>query len=60
MVRQAEPAGLDAVITGVMSSEYVHAGLSLLRARGRLVAFGEPDGFATLFRVLAAAITVTA
>lgn len=57
VVRQAEPAGLDAVITGVMSSEYVHAGLSLLRARGRLVAFGEPDGFATLFRVLAAAVT---
>lgn len=57
VLQQAEPAGLDAVITGVMSIEYVRAALPLLRTRGRLVAFGEPDGFTTLFRVLAAAIT---
>lgn len=56
-IRQAEPAGLDATITGVMSMRYVRAGLSLLRNRGTLVAFGEPDGFGTLFRVLATAIT---
>ncbi len=56
-IRQAEPAGLDAVISGVMSTEYVRAGLSLLRNRGTLVAFGEPDGFGTLFRILATAIT---
>lgn len=57
VIRQAEPAGLDAVITGVMSIDYVRAVLPLLRARGRLVAFGEPDGFTTLFGILVAAIT---
>lgn len=56
-IRQSEPAGLDAVISGVMSMEYVRAGLSLLRHRGTFVAFGEPDGFGTLFRILATAIT---
>ncbi|WP_448810527.1 zinc-binding dehydrogenase [Agromyces bauzanensis] len=56
VIRQAEPAGLDAVISGVMSVEYVRSGLSLLRARGRMVVFGEPDGFGTLFRVLATSI----
>lgn len=56
MIRQAEPSGLDAVISGVMNVDYVRAGLSLLRNRGRLVAFGEPDGFGTLFRILAASI----
>jgi len=56
-IRQAEPAGLDAIVSGVMSMKYVRAGLSLLRHRGTLVAFGEPDGFGTLFRILATVIT---
>lgn len=55
-IRRAEPAGLDAVVAGMMSVPYVRAGLSLLRNRGTLVAFGEPDGFGTLFRILATAI----
>lgn len=57
VIRQAEPAGLDAVISGVMSMAYVRTGLSVLRKGGRLVAFGEPDGFGTLFRILARSIT---
>jgi NADPH:quinone reductase-like Zn-dependent oxidoreductase len=57
VIRQAEPGGLDAVVSGVMSVDYVRVGLSLLRNRGRLVAFGEPDGFAPLFRILAASMT---
>ena len=55
-IRRAEPDGLDAVISGVMSTDYVSSGLSLLRNGGTLVVFGEPDGFGTLFGVLGAAI----
>lgn len=57
VIRQAEPAGLDAVISGVTSIDSVRTELSLLRNRGRLVVYGEPDSFGTLFRVLAAGIT---
>jgi len=52
VVRQAEPQGIDVVVSGMTSMVYLRGGLSLLRRGGRLVAFGEPDSFAALFRVL--------
>jgi NADPH:quinone reductase-like Zn-dependent oxidoreductase len=56
VIRQAEPEGLDAVISGMMSMDYIRGGYSLLRRGGRLVCFGEPDGFSTLFRILGTTI----
>jgi NADPH:quinone reductase-like Zn-dependent oxidoreductase len=58
VMRQAEPEGLDAVIDGMMSLDYIRPGLSLLRRGGTLVSYGEPAGFGTLFRVLATSIRV--
>lgn len=58
VIRQAEPDGLDAIFDGMMRMSYIRGGLSLLRRGGRLVSFGEPDGFATLFRILGTAIKV--
>lgn len=52
VVRQAEPEGLDAVISGMTRMDYIQGGLELLRQGGTLVSFGEPDSFSTLFRVL--------
>jgi NADPH:quinone reductase-like Zn-dependent oxidoreductase len=58
VIQQAEPEGLDAVFDGLSRMQYIKGGLSLLRARGRLVSFGEPPGFSTLFRMLATMIVV--
>jgi NADPH:quinone reductase-like Zn-dependent oxidoreductase len=58
VIRQAEPQGLDAVFDGMMTMHYIRRGLSLLRRGATLVSFGEPDGFATLFRILATLIRV--
>ncbi len=44
VIRQAEPDGLDAVISCMMSVDYIRRGLALLRRGGRLVTFGEPEG----------------
>jgi NADPH:quinone reductase-like Zn-dependent oxidoreductase len=57
VIRQSEPDGLDVVFDGMMTMDYIQKGLSLLRRGGRLVAFGEPDGFKTLFRVLWTSLT---
>ena len=51
-IRRMEPDGLDAVFDGMMRMDYIRSGLSLLRRGGRLVTFGEPDGFSTLFQIL--------
>lgn len=58
LIHQAEPDGLDAVISGMMSMDYIRRGLALLRHGGRLVAFGEPDGLPALFRILGTIISV--
>lgn len=58
VIRQAERQGLDAVFDGMMSVDYVRRGLSLLRRGGKLVSYGEPDGFPTLLRILATMIRV--
>jgi NADPH:quinone reductase-like Zn-dependent oxidoreductase len=52
VIRRAEPDGLDAVISGMTRMDYIHRGISVLRRGGRLVSFGEPDSFSTLFQVL--------
>lgn len=52
VIRQVEPDGLDAVISGMTRMDYIRGGLGLLRRGGTLVSFGEPDRFSTLFRVL--------
>lgn len=51
-IRELEPGGLDAVIDGMMTPEYVGMGVSLLKRGGCMVSFGEPSGFSNLFRVL--------
>lgn len=51
-IHRMEPDGLDAVFDGMMRLDYICSGLSLLRRGGRLVTFGEPDGFSTLFQIL--------
>jgi NADPH:quinone reductase-like Zn-dependent oxidoreductase len=56
LLRQAEPAGLDAVFDGMMRMAYVRGGLSLLRRGGRLVSFGEPASLGVLARILATAL----
>jgi len=53
VIRQAEPDGIDAVIDGMMSLDYIRRGFSLLRRGGTLVSYGEPAGLPTLFRILA-------
>ena len=55
LIRQAEPNGLDVILDGMMSLDYIRRGLSLLRRGGRLVSFGEPRR-SEFFRVLATAI----
>lgn len=50
--RQAEPAGLDVVLDGMMTLNYIRGGLSLLRRGGRLVSYGEPAGLKELLRIL--------
>jgi len=53
VIRQAEPAGLDAVLDGMTRLDDIRRGLSLLRRGGRWVSFGEPAGLGALFRLLA-------
>jgi NADPH:quinone reductase-like Zn-dependent oxidoreductase len=58
VIRRAELDGLDAVIDGMMSLNTIRGGLSLLRRGGRLVSYGEPAGFPTLFRILGTLLVV--
>jgi NADPH:quinone reductase-like Zn-dependent oxidoreductase len=58
VLRQAEPDGLNAVISGMTRMDYIRGGLRLLRQGGTLVSFGEPDSFSTLFRVLESMLKV--
>jgi NADPH:quinone reductase-like Zn-dependent oxidoreductase len=58
VIHQAEPDGLDGVFDGMMRLDYIRNGLSLLRRGGMLVSYGEPDGFGTLFRILATFVRV--
>ena len=57
LICQAEPNGLDVILDGMMSLDYIRRGLSLLRRGGRLVSFGEPRR-SEFFRVLATAIKI--
>ena len=57
LIRQVEPDGLDVILDGMMSLDYIRRGLSLLRRGGRLVSFGEPRR-SEFFRVLATAIKI--
>jgi NADPH:quinone reductase-like Zn-dependent oxidoreductase len=58
VIRQSEPEGLHAVLSGMTRLDYIHGGLGLLRQGGTLVSFGEPDSFATLFCVLGTMLKV--
>ena len=58
VVRQAEPDGVQAVISGMTLMDYIQGSLGLLRQGGTLVSFGEPDSFSTLFRVLGTMLKV--
>jgi NADPH:quinone reductase-like Zn-dependent oxidoreductase len=58
VIRQAEPDGLDAVLSGMTRLDYIKGGLSLLRRGGRLVSFGEPTGRPAFFRILLTLIGV--
>jgi NADPH:quinone reductase-like Zn-dependent oxidoreductase len=57
-IRRMEPNGLDVVFDGMMRMDYIRGGLSLLRRGGRLVSFGEPDRFSTLFQILGTSLKV--
>ena len=57
-IRRMEPDGLDVVFDGMMRMDYIRSGLSLLRRGGRLVSFGEPDGFSTMFQILGTSLKV--
>ncbi|MBN1121158.1 MAG: zinc-binding dehydrogenase [Anaerolineae bacterium] len=52
VIREAEPGGLDYVFDGMMTVDYIRPAYSLLKRGGKMVSFGEPPGFSTLFRVL--------
>ena len=58
VIRQAEPDGLNAVVSGMTRMDYIRDGLGLLRQGGTLVSFGEPDSFSALFRVLGTMLKV--
>jgi NADPH:quinone reductase-like Zn-dependent oxidoreductase len=58
VIRQAEPDGLQAVISGMTRMDYLRGGVGLLRQGGVLVSFGEPDSFSTLFRILGTMLKV--
>ena len=51
VVRQAEPAGLDAVFEG-MAGEYFKRGFSVLGKGGVLVGYGNPLSFSGMLKVL--------
>ena len=57
-LRQLEPDGLDVILDGMMRPDYVNACLPLLRKGGRMVSFGEPGGFGSLFRILFKMLTL--
>ena len=52
VIREMEPGGLDYVFNG-MADEYFRRGLSVLRRGGTLVAFGAPQSFWGLLRLIA-------
>jgi NADPH:quinone reductase-like Zn-dependent oxidoreductase len=56
-IRRMEPQGLDTVFDGMMREDYIQKSLSILRQGGRLVSFGEPESFASLFRILFKMVT---
>ncbi len=58
VIRQAEPDGIDIVMDGMMRIAAVRGSLALLRRGGRIVSFGEPDGFRALSQILGTALTV--
>lgn len=58
VMRQAEPAGIDVVIDGMMRPNYIDGSLGLLQQGGRLVSFGEPASLGALARILATAARV--
>jgi NADPH:quinone reductase-like Zn-dependent oxidoreductase len=58
VIRQLEPAGLNAVIDGMMQLDDIRRGLLLLRRGGTWVSYGEPSGLGALFRILATLILV--
>ena len=60
MIRQAEPDGLDAVIDGMMSLDYIRRGFSLLGRGGTWVQYGNPLSFRGLLRLLARFIWLNA
>ena len=51
-LRQLEPDGLDVILDGMMRPDYINTCLPLLRKGGRMVSFGEPSSFGSLFRIL--------
>jgi NADPH:quinone reductase-like Zn-dependent oxidoreductase len=51
VIRQAEPAGLDAVLDG-MGGDYVKRGFSLLRRGGTWVGYGNPLSFSGMLHLL--------
>jgi NADPH:quinone reductase-like Zn-dependent oxidoreductase len=52
IIRQAEPAGLDVVLDGMMRLEMMQRALSLLRRGGRMACFGEPASRPELMKIL--------
>jgi NADPH:quinone reductase-like Zn-dependent oxidoreductase len=52
VIHEAEPGGIDYVFDGMMIIDYLQPAYSLLKRGGRMVSFGEPPGFSTLFQVL--------
>ncbi len=58
IIRQLEPDGLHAVISGMTRMDYIRGGLALLRQGGRLVSYGEPDSFSELFQVMGTMLKV--
>jgi len=58
VIHQAEPDGLDVVISGMTRTDYIRSGVSVLRRGGTLVSFGEPDSIPALFRILGTIIAV--
>jgi NADPH:quinone reductase-like Zn-dependent oxidoreductase len=57
VIRQAEPDGLDAVISGMTTMKDIRRGLAILRKGGKVVCFGEPDSRAELFQILGTLLT---
>ena len=52
IIRQAEPAGLDVVLDGMMRLDMMQRAVSLLRRGGRMASFGEPASRSALWRIL--------